>query len=113
MASTFTPTPLVPGVLLTAGVTTYYTVPVGETLQINQLSVTNTDGLAHACYVYLCPTGALAGPSSLIWSGTLAPGQPFSVYQAIGAILGAGSTIQARSDASSVVSLQAGGVLFT
>ena len=110
MASSFTPTAIISGVLLPGSVQKLYTVPVLSSVQITQLAVNNTDTVSHAVSVYLSST-ADYNVASLVWKGTLAPGQSYPVYQAVGQTLGAGSTIQAGADLDSVVAVRASGIL--
>lgn len=111
MASVFTPSALVTGVLLSGGATTLYIVPVLTSVKLSQLTVMNVDTLPHNVTVWLAPNNSAGLNQYQIWKGSLAPGQSFSVYQAIDQVLGPGSTIQASADLDSVVSLRASGVL--
>lgn len=111
MANNITPAPLVNG-FVPGALGTLYTVPASQQAVIQQMAITNTDVVnAHKVSIYLSPNSNPGSTSDLIWSGTLSPGQSYSVYQAIGQVLAAGGTIQAFADAATTVNMIAGGLL--
>lgn len=111
MPTSFTPAGLVSAVI-PASVTNLYTVPVNSSVKLSQMTLTNTDsGASHVVSVFLCSNSASPATKDALVTVTLAPGQTYSVYQAINQVLNASGTIQARCDADSVVNMKASGVV--
>lgn len=105
-----TPKRLIDGSQLTTGAVTYYTTPINTTTTISAMSVTNTTGTARTVTVHLVPSAGSAGASNAVCSArTVAPGETFNVFGAIGQTVPAGGTIQALADAATALTLVASG----
>lgn len=111
MAQSFTPISLIAGLFVPASIQVLYTVPLLTSVQIEALTVTNTDTAPHAVSVYIAPNSAVAGGQYTVLPGqVLAPGQSIQVYQAINKVMNASGTIQAQCDTPGVVGIQASGL---
>lgn len=110
MATSFTPITLVAGTLLGGSIGIVYTVPQLTSVQITQMTVTNTDTSNHSVTIYLASNSTSPGRAQQLAQVTLTPGQCYSVYQALGQVLSAGATIQASADIDGVVNIKASGV---
>lgn len=111
MATNFTPISLIAGLFVPASVQVLYTVPLNTTVQIETLTVTNTDTVAHQVSVYLAPNSAVAaGQYNVLPGRVLAAGESIQVYQAVNKVLNASGTIQAQADTPGVVAIQAAGL---
>lgn len=111
MASQSTPVTLIAGSLLNGSTSVYYTVPVLSNVTVTQCVVTNADTISHVVSVYWAASQSPGSAKDLVWTGVLAPGQAWSVYQLLNQTMSAGQTIQAQADADSVVNLKASGNL--
>lgn len=106
--------PLIQGSLLTNTAAVYYTAPTGTNTRIGQMSITNTDSVPHTVTVYLADNASAPTAADVILpSKTLQANESFVVFQALGAVVTAGGTIQAIADASGFVTLKASGTEFT
>jgi hypothetical protein len=111
MATSFTPTSLVAGAFIAASVQVMYTVPLNTSIQIEALTVTNTDTVAHQVTIYLAPSSATAAGQYQVLPGrVLAAGESIQVYQAINQVMKASGTIQAQCDTPGVVAMHASGL---
>jgi hypothetical protein len=105
----FTPLPLVAPQQLTNATATYYT-STGIKTRIDKMSFTNTDTGAHTVTLYLVPSAGSATNATTITAGhALAAGETWNSPDAVGQILAAGGTIQAKADANTVVTISAAG----
>lgn len=110
----YTAKALIPGSTLTTAAAVYYTVPPGVNTRITQFSLTNTDAVARTVSVYLVDNAAApTAADTLIKDKTLAAGETWVPYQALGAVLSPGGTIQLIADAVSVVTVKASGLELT
>lgn len=105
---------LVQGSTLTTSAAVYYTAPTGTQTRLTQASITNTDTIPHIVSIYLAPSNAAPGVSdTVIKDKTLQAGETWVPYQALGAVISAGGTLQAIADANSVVVMKASGIELT
>lgn len=105
------PAVLIQGSQLSASLATYYTVPALTKTRINQLICVNTDTIVHQVSVYISPNSSVATAADIVATINLAPGQSYSVYQAINQVMASGGTIQAIADAVTSVTIKASGTL--
>lgn len=105
---------LVQGSTLTTSAAVYYTAPTGTSTRVTQMAVVNTDAVPHTISIYLATgSGAPATADYIVKGKTLQANESYVPYQALGAVLAPGTTIQAVCDANSVVVLKASGIELT
>jgi hypothetical protein len=103
--------PLIQGAALTTSAAVYYATPAGTYTRITQFSITNTDTVNHIVSVYLTPTNAAPTTADyIIKNKTLAAGETWVPYQALGAMLAPSGCIQMIADAGTVVIAKASGI---
>lgn len=91
---------------LTTSAATYYTVPTNVISTISALSLCNTTAGAVTATVHLVPSGGTATATNMILSArTLAAGESFNVFTAIGQSMAQAGTIQALASANTSISL--------
>lgn len=105
---------LVQGSTLTTAAAVYYTAPTGTQTRLTQASLTNTDSAPHVVSVYLATSAAAPGVSdTVIKDKTLQAGETWVPYQALGAVIAPGCTLQAIADADTFVVFKASGIELT
>ena len=105
---------LVQGSTLTTSAAVYYTAPTGTQTRLTQASLTNTDSVPHVISVYLAASNAAPGVSdTVIKDKTLQAGETWVPYQALGAVIAAGGTLQAVADVGALIVLKASGIELT
>lgn len=109
--STNSPAVLIQGASIAGSITTYYTAPANTKVRINQMTLANTDSVARVVSIYLGLNSSVGTATDLVATIPLAPGQSYSVYQAINQVMNTLGTIQAVCDAATVVTLKASGTL--
>jgi hypothetical protein len=110
VATSFTPTSLVAGSYIPASTQVLYTVPLNTSVQIEAMTVNNTDTVAHQVTIYLAPNSATAAGQYQVMTRILAAGESVQVYQAVNQVMKASGTIQASCDTPGVVALHASGL---
>jgi len=92
----------------------YYQAPLGTAARITQMSFTNTSVSPVIINLYIVPTNSTPATTDLIIKDkTLQSNETWVPYQALGAVLTAGGTIQATASTNDVVILKASGVELT
>jgi hypothetical protein len=94
--------------LVTAAVTTGYTVPAGTIGIVKHLVAHNTSTTPVELTVYLVESGGTAGTSNQIFKGKIAGNDERIIFGAINATLESGATVQVVAATASVVSLHGG-----
>lgn len=103
--------PIIQGSTLTATPAVYYTSPTGTYTRVTQFSLTNTDTSPRIVQVYLCTSSAAPTTADFIVKNkTLAVAETWVPYQALGAVLSPGYTIQLSADSAGVVVAKASGI---
>lgn len=102
------------GTLLTASAATLYTAPVNSKAVIKRAVFTNNDTVSRTITVYRIPSGGVLGNAyKIIAAFPLSAGQDYSPVSMTNLVLGAGDTIQALADVTSVVGCQLAGFVVT
>jgi hypothetical protein len=106
-----TPAKLVQGSQLTTTAATYYASKPNVKTIIKSMQLVNTGANAAKATVYLVPAGGTAGAANTIIAAVnIAVGATYNCPEAINEVLEAGDTIQALSDTTSSISMQASGI---
>lgn len=108
MTASTTPKPMFDPFLVTAGVTTAYTVPASTTGIIKHLAAHNTASTPVELTVYLVESGGTAGVSNQIFKRKIAGNDDAIIFSAINATLEASATIQVVASVASSISLHGG-----
>lgn len=107
MAQTFKR--LIEGSALSNTTTIYYTA-TGKTV-IQKVTFVNSDTSPRTVTLYFVPQGSVAGGTNIIVNaGTIFPSETWSPPDAVGHVLEAGGTIQAKISSGTSVNLVASGV---
>lgn len=95
------------GAQLTASAATYYgPVAANTKAMIKKLTFTNTDTSARTVTVYLVPSGGTAGATNILISArSIAAGEAYDCYEAMGQVLAAGGFLQALADVTTKVTI--------
>lgn len=108
-----TPAQLVAPQQLTASTAVYYTSTNLKT-RIDKLSVTNPTANARLFTLYLVPNSGAANDGTTITSlRPINAGETWNCPDAVGQILNAGGSIQAKADAATALTISAAGVQIT
>lgn len=92
----------------------YYQAPLGTVARITQMSFTNTAASPIIINLYIVPSNSAPATTDLIIKDkTLQAGETWVPYQALGAVLPTGGTIQATASTNDVVILKSSGIELT